>query len=163
MIKPSENLKKFLFSKKERGVSLYIAISVTAALTLVSFAVINSAVKQLGISSLARDSQMAFFAADSGVECALYWDLKSGTNPFSTTTSPTPTISCNGMTVSQATTYVNLISTSTVSFSPNPCISISVVKWYQGNELKTKIESRGYNTCTVSNPRRVERAILVNY
>jgi len=155
--------KKIFFKQKERGVSLYIAISVTAAMTLVSFAVINVAVKQIGISSLARDSQTAFFAADSGVECALYWDLKSGANPFSTTTSPAPNVSCNGMSVSQSRTYVNDISTSTVSFSPNPCITISVVKWYQGNELKTKIESRGYNTCTVSNPRRVERAILVNY
>ncbi len=150
-------------NNRQRGVSLYIAISVTAAMTLISFAVINSAVKQLGISSLARDSQNAFFAADSGVECALYWDLKSGANPFSTTTSPTPTVSCNGMTVNQTRTYVNLIATSTVSFGPNPCISISVVKWYQGSDLRTKIESRGYNTCSTSDPRRVERAILVNY
>lgn len=151
------------FKVKERGVTLYIALAVTSAMVLVSFAVINVTVKQLGISSFSRDSQIAFFAADSGVECALYWDLKSGANPFSTSTSPIPSITCHGSTVTQSRNYNGTIATSTFSFSPTPCSSVSVVKRYVGSEIKTKIESRGYNSCSTSNPRRVERAILVNY
>ena len=71
-------LKNFFTKKAEgqRGIAIYIAVTITAALILVSFAIISLALKQIVISSASRDSQAAFYASDSGVECALYWDLK---------------------------------------------------------------------------------------
>jgi Tfp pilus assembly protein PilX len=144
------------------GVTLYVALAVTGALLLIGVAVINITVKQLTLSASARDSQVAFFAADSGTECALYWDLKITPNPFSTTTSPIPSVSCTGSSVTPTRAYSGGIATSTFSFQ-DPCINITVVKSYSGGSLKTKIESRGYNSCNLSDPRRVERAILINY
>ncbi len=63
-------------AKYSEGIAIYMAVTITAALVLVSFSVINLVVKQIGISGAARESQAAFYAADSGIECALYWDLK---------------------------------------------------------------------------------------
>ncbi len=36
---------------------------------------LNLSLKEFALSSLVRDSEYAFYAADSGTECAFYWDL----------------------------------------------------------------------------------------
>lgn len=155
-------------TKDERGIAIYIAVTVTGALILVSFAIISLALKQIVISSASRDSQAAFYASDSGVECALYWDLKNtGGSLFSTSTG-NQTISCNAVSSSVTKTVNGTtgVGTSTFSFTflPDPyCVNVLVVKNYSGPDLKTRIESRGYNSCSSTNARRVERAIMVNY
>lgn len=164
----------------KRGIAIYIAVVVTAALVLVSYAVISLAIKEIGTSSAGRDSQGAFYAADSGVECAIYWDLKAlRISAFSTTT-PSASISCVGNSSIPISTTVdnsggvnNGTGTSTFQFQfPSPsdyCAIVNVVKSYAFDIAtglilpKTKIESRGYNSCIAANTRRVERAILVNY
>jgi Tfp pilus assembly protein PilX len=164
-----KNIFKLLY-KEERGIAIYIAVTVTAALVLVSFAIINLAIKQVSISSASRDSQAAFYAADSGVECALYWDLKNST--FATTTASADII-CNGKNTptsrlvgnpQNATTTFDFDFTTGDPATSNPyCVNVSVSKFYESDELKTKIEARGYNSCDENNARRVERAIMVNY
>lgn len=153
-----------------KGIAIYIAVTVTAALILVSFAVLNLAIRQIGISSAGRDSQAAFYAADSGIECALYWDLKNPTNPgvsaFATSTG-SQTVNCNGQAV-LATKVIGVggvgTSTFTYNFAPDSyCVAVTVSKGYNGPQPTTRIESRGYNSCSSTNNRRVERAILVNY
>jgi Tfp pilus assembly protein PilX len=158
-------MKKQFILKREKGVAVYIAVTITAALVLVSFAVLNMAIKQIGISSAGRDSQAAFYAADSGVECALYWDIKNPTNPSASafaTTTPPQAVSCNGQTIT--VTRSGATSTYSYNFAPNPyCVTVTVGKAYSGSQPTTHIESRGYNSCAVGNSRRVERAIMVNY
>lgn len=165
-----------LFFKKQstsKGIALYIAITVTAVLVLVSFAVISIALRSVSIANAGKDSQEAFYAADSGDECALYWDVKNPTNPgtsaFATATSQS--ISCNSDAQNPANGSLfvggggnNSTSTFHVTFLPNPyCADVSVVKSYVSGVLKTKIESKGYNTCDNTSPLRVERAIRVTY
>lgn len=162
--------KKYLNNKK--GIALYIAVTITAALILVSFAIVNLVLKQIGISSLARDSQAAFYSADSGIECALFWDLKNptvaGRSAFATTTfSNMQQISCNGITITPTPgSLVNGAGTSTFTFTLNPdqyCSVVSVGKSYSSGAVKTRVESRGYNSCSSSNQRRIERGVLVTY
>lgn len=153
------------FATNQKGIAIYVAVTVTAALVLVSFAVINLALKQIGISSSGRDSQAAFYAADSGVECALFWDLKnptvSGQSAFATTT-PLQNINCNNAAIT--VTRTGATSTFSITLSPNPyCVNVTVAKGYALGSPTTKIESRGYNSCSTTNTRRMERAILVNY
>lgn len=170
------NMKIFTIHKSNRankGIAIYLAVVVTAALILVSFAVLSLAIKEIGTSAAARDSQGAFYAADSGVECALYWDLKnaSGNSAFSTSTASV--INCNADAANLANNgtlsvggggNANATSTFSLTFLPDAyCVNVTVVKTYAGNTPKTKIESRGYNSCNVANARRVERAILVSY
>jgi len=150
------NFKKTI--NTESGITLYIALAVTGVLLLVMFAVINTSIKQLQFSSTANDSSKAFFAADSGTECALFWDVKSGSNPFATST-PLAPISCNGSSVNLTRSGA----TTTFSFTSDPCITVSVGKSYSNGSLKTRVESKGYNTCDFTNARRVERAIEVSY
>jgi Tfp pilus assembly protein PilX len=156
-------------SKFKKGVALYIAITVTGALVLISFAIIELALRQIALSSAGRDSQEAFYAADSGSECALYWDVKNsvGRSAFATTSWTSP-ITCNGQSINftpvvSGTPPLNGTSTFNITFLPEAyCATVSVSKSYSGGLPVTKIESRGYNTC-VASPLRVERAIRITY
>lgn len=154
--------------KYKEGFTLFIAMIVMGVLLLIAAGVAGLAVRQAFISYSARESQFAFYAADTGIECALYWDIgnPSGTSAFATTTAVAP-ISCNGQSATQTrTALVNGSATSTFSFtlSPDPyCSTVTINKRYVGSSLVTKIESLGYNTCSASNPRRVERAVRATY
>lgn len=153
----------------QKGIALYIAISVTGALILVAFAIIELALKQIAVSSAGRDSQEAFYAADSGSECAVFWDIKNPTNPgtsaFSTTS--VQAISCNSLALTPSLAVApagNGTSTFTVTFAPDPyCAVVTVVKYFNGNTPATRIESRGYNSCDNTAFQRVERAIRIDY
>ncbi|PJA36823.1 MAG: hypothetical protein CO183_01615 [Candidatus Zambryskibacteria bacterium CG_4_9_14_3_um_filter_42_9] len=148
-----------------KGFTLFIAIIVMGTLLLIAAGITSLAVKQSFISSSARESQNAFYAADTGVECTLYWDVQNPTGISSFSTSTGSTIFCNKDSNNPGNTWVVGGSYTSVmnriDFKPDPfCAIVTVTKGLDGS---TKIESRGYNTCDPSNPRRVERAIRVFY
>ncbi|KKQ76891.1 MAG: hypothetical protein A3A96_04485 [Candidatus Zambryskibacteria bacterium RIFCSPLOWO2_01_FULL_39_39] len=168
--------KKF---ERNKGMTLFIAVTIMAILLVISYAVVNIAIKGSQFATSGRDSQFAFYAADSGIECALYWDSKF--DSFATSTSGSP-ISCGGSslvandTISGTTTLTRIggggdaNQTSFFGFVMNQgsnsvphCAIVTVRKYYVGARLWTYIKSRGYNTCDVSNPRRLERGIEVSY
>ena len=151
---------------KNKGFTLFIAMVVTGTLLLVAAGVINLAVKQALIASSGSESQHAFYAADTGIECALYWDIHnpSGVSAFATSTPP-QLISCNKDVNNPSNEWsVGGSYTSTINrinFLPDPyCTIVTVTKGVDGS---TKIESLGYNTCSTTNPRRVERAVRAIY
>ena len=148
-----------------RGFTLFIALIITGTLLLISSAVATLAVKQSFISTSGRESQHAFYAADTGIECALFWDVKnpSGSSAFSTTTGST--IFCNRDSQNATNQWVVGGSQTSVinriNFLPDPyCAIVTVTKGVDGS---TQIESLGYNTCAAGASRRVERAVRVNY
>ncbi|MFZ2484360.1 MAG: pilus assembly PilX N-terminal domain-containing protein [Minisyncoccia bacterium] len=149
----------------EAGFTLFVAIVVMGTLLLIAAGVTSLAVRQSSISSTGRQSQEAFYAADTGIECVLYWDVQnpSGISAFSTSTGST--ISCNKdannpdneWTVGGS--YTSVINS--INFLPDPyCAIVTVTKDDDGS---TEVESLGYNTCDPANPRRVERAIRATY
>src|SRR5579872_2265328 len=80
--------------KQNSGFTLLIAVVISATLLLVSTGIIALAVKESSLADADRSSQDAFYAADSAVECVLYWDLKNpGQSAFATSTNST--ITCN--------------------------------------------------------------------
>jgi Tfp pilus assembly protein PilX len=154
-----------MMKNTDKGFTLFVAMVITGALLLVATSIVNLAFKQSLISNSGRESQAAFYAADTGMECALFWDVKNpggDQSAFSTTT--TTLISCNKngnnplneWTVGGASeSVVNL------TFFPDPyCAEVTVTKNSNGTTI---IESLGYNTCDSSNPRRVERAVRASY
>lgn len=152
-------------TSKNNGFTLFIAMIVAGVLLLITAGLSNLSIGQAFISSSGRESQYAFYAADTGIECALYWDVgnPSGISAFSTSTGAT--IFCNKDANNQGNQWsVGGSSTSIINrinFLPDPyCAIVTVTKDISGG---TKIESRGYNTCDLSNPRRVERAVRVLY
>ena len=173
-----ENLKLKILAK-QRGMTLFIAISIMSILLFISFAIINITIKGTIFASSGRDSQFAFYAADTGMECAIYWDSKS--DSFATSTSGSP-ISCGGSSLvfNSAITGTSTLTriggggdanqTSTFGFvmnqglnQVNHCAIVTVRKYYSGTTLLTYVKSRGYNTCDTSNSRRIERGIEVTY
>ena len=151
---------------KNKGFTLFIAMIVMGTLLLIASGVVGLAVRQSLISSSGRESQEAFYAADSGIECVLYWDVHnpSGTSAFATSTTSNVTCNNQSSTVGGSADVVAGFARSvfTFNFAPEPsCVVVTVLKQMAGTA--TKIESKGYNTCDPSNARRVERAIRATY
>ena len=152
---------------KTKGFTLFIAIAVTATLLFISTGIVSTALKEAFLTSASRESQYAFYAADTGIECAVYWDVKNPTGISAFATSTASQISCNqnAANPSNPTPSVvgsSAVSTFTINFLPDQyCAVVTVTK--SDTNPKTKIESLGYNTCDPGNPRRVERAVRVTY
>ena len=138
---------------------------ITGTLLLIATWIVNLSVRQGLISASGSESQHAFYAADTGIECALFWDVQnpSGFSAFSTTTGST--IFCNKDANNPSNEWVvggNDVSiVNRIKFLPDPfCTIVRVTKDDDGS---TRIESLGYNTCDASNTRRVERAVRATY
>lgn len=142
------------------GFTLFVAVLVSSLLLAVGFSIGTIVLKQLTIAGGGGGSQVAFYAADSAIECATYWDRKKadGTTwtigPFSTSTladdgfDPSASMQCgpNGEVKGLTKTCDNaaicnaasLAATTTFSISfkdpYNPtylaCASVSVYKQY---------------------------------
>ncbi len=164
---------------------MFISVAVMSVLLMVTYAVAHIALKSSQFASSGRDSQFAFYAADTGLECAIYWDVKF--DKFATST-PGNNITCGNFQLDTGETIPSnqsVIGTSTITRiggggSANPisvfgfnmnqggnampyCTIVTVHKYYSGANLVTYIKSRGYNTCDSNNTRRVERGIEVTY
>jgi uncharacterized protein (UPF0333 family) len=189
----------FFHSKKStsnRGFALIIGVMVSAVLVSITYVMFSISLKQISLSTTGKNSQVAFYAADTGAECAIYADRtianqfgipndeESGSSVIKSLTfsSPMPSFSCNNILISP-TAVGGVIQTAfgqspitakfTVTYpGSNECAIVEVVKtidreFYGSNfvdKVKTKIESRGYNTClNLTDPQRVERGLEVHY
>lgn len=156
-----------------RGFTLIFAILISSLLVALGISISGFVIKQLAISAVSRESQIAFYAADNGVECALYWDVQGPylSSPFyfastdSGHSSITGSMSC-GLSVEWPTPSVTIgsdyyqnnfiVHYGTVS----PCAVVSLKKYADRNV----IDSYGINDCSNTNNKyRVERAIRVEY
>lgn len=146
------NKSKIKSVSGRRGITLLIAVLTASLMLSISLSIFNIALKELVISSSGKDSHTAFYAADSGIECALYWDYR---NAFSTTT--TSSISCGG---AAFTVGGGALSTFTITDSTTGSCVVTTVNKAGGETL---IEARGYNTCVANNPKKTERGIRVRY
>lgn len=77
-------MKIFLQEKNKKnltlftsGFTIFLAVIVSGLLLLVVLSISNLALKETILSGAGRESELAFFAADSGVECALFWDYQN--------------------------------------------------------------------------------------
>ncbi len=88
--------------KQNSGFALLMAIIITGMLLLISFVVADLAYKELILTSTGQQSQIAFYMADSGAECAMYWDLKNPNDPSKSAfanNNNSGSVTCNGQTV----------------------------------------------------------------
>src|SRR3989338_4931734 len=61
-------------SRMKSGFALLIAIVVATIVLTIGISIINTALKEVVLASTVRNSLSGFYAADSAIECALYWD-----------------------------------------------------------------------------------------
>lgn len=59
---------------EQRGFALVIAVLVTGVLVAVTYVMFSIGLKQLSLATAGKQSQIAFYAAEAGLECALYLD-----------------------------------------------------------------------------------------
>ncbi len=146
-------------SQNKQGFVLLFSVLVSSLLLAIGLAIFNIGQKELVLSATARDSQFAFYAADTGIECAFYWDFQSGT--FSP--GATQGITCSGVLLPNVGgKNYGVEDTFRLDLSPQPyCVDVTVRK--TESPRRTYVEARGYNTCDSNNPRRVERAIRATY
>ena len=185
----------------DAGFTLFVAMVVASLLLAVGFSIGNIILKQLLLAGSGKDSQVAFYAADAGAECAQFWDTKNsdgssalGDGIFATSSPATGNISCGSRgsmayskTVDVPSNYA--VTSFAIDYSDvsgygvegyRACAVIKLEKGFALNALNesvpyTKITSRGYNSnytgasggkpagCDTSNPRTVERGVVVQY
>jgi len=147
--------------KNNAGIALLMAIFISSAASLLGLGVFMLLYGQLGIAGSAKGSVVAFYAADSGLECALYGDLVSKT--FSTS-SPPATINCTGSNSNVTFQPSGMSGTFKFNYqvSSDACVSVTVQKLSSG---QTIISSFGENIsdCSISSVRTVQRGLEVTY
>ena len=161
------------FHNRKNGFTLLLAVLISTLLLSIGLAILDLAIKELNLSSAGRESQFALYAADTGTECALYWDLQQ--RAFATTTPRA--IFCAGNQVvdpntgspttvggpGSITSPTGGQSVFGINLAPQPyCAIVTLTKTFLPQQITT-LESRGYNTCDTGNKRRVERGIRVSY
>ncbi|MDQ5955518.1 MAG: hypothetical protein QG621_521 [Patescibacteria group bacterium] len=171
---------------------MFFAVLIASLALAIGVVIYDLVVRELALSQISIQSQYAAFAADTGADCALYWDAKyrivyGGPKPFF----PAPWITgwaapsgadftCNQQNVAtQLAIATNIIqtandatSTFSVSMDPAastdaPCATVSVHKYYDTlggvNIRRTAISADGYNTCNTLAPNRLQRSLFVIY
>ena len=107
-------------SKSGAGFVLLFALLVSSILLATGLGISRIILREIFLASLSRESQVAFFAADTGAECALHWrqdfrfDLDS--------TNPSRAIFCNGQAIRDGTDGMLKISNGiggALQFKPN--------------------------------------------
>jgi hypothetical protein len=161
----------------KRGFALLISVIFMTVMLSFGLALSSLAYKQQILASSAVQSQYAFYAADSALECALFADQKLGQfvyASYSQSTQPNP-LKCENINAIQRLSY---------SYNTNPagtmvvkdrlsldgglrCADVSIYKVAPGGGINY-IFSQGYDVpcATVASPngaRYVTRGISVHY
>ncbi len=158
---------------KKSGFTLLLSLLITSIVLSVGLGVFDIILREMILSSSSMESQKAFYAADTGEECSLYWDLKHpgfidsvfATSSDSVSGPPTSGVLCNKGDIAASWAITDLTSSSATTefkleFANGSCADIFVIK----DSGTVKIESRGYNlACDSVNPKKVERALRVSY
>ena len=131
------------------GFVLLFAVTLSAILLSVALGVLNIAFKEVKFSTSAKDTNDAFFAADTGIECAEYND-KSTSSIFTTSSPSTQYIICLGNNNVQVTgpSPVWKFIISGLGSSGKGCAIVTVDKTQQ---TVTTVTSDGYNNGGSSN------------
>ncbi len=146
----------------QRGFTLLMSVLIASILLALGYEIYNLAIKEVALSSSGRESQFAFFAADTGIECALHADSKL--DAFATS-SPLDELDCGTATSTLTRSlngedYITQFEIRLGSGLHTQCVDVVVTR---EEPKKTIIESFGHNTCNTDSKLRLERAIRVTY
>ena len=156
-----------------RSFTILLAALVASIALALGSSIFTIAQKQVSLSAMGRDSQFAFYAADTAAECALYWDNRY--NFFSTST-PAVTATCDGKTLTISGRSSSYTPTSTMTFeitlftdvTPGYCVDVAVQKGIDASTgaVRTIIDANGYNTTCAgitASPTALQRSVELKY
>ena len=177
-------------NKTKKGFAILFTIVIVSAVSVITAGLTNAIYKQIVLSSLAKDSQIAFYQADTASDCALYADLVEYPKHAALPTEILPNIfsatppadwSCGNPDISGTKNlsikfipetggliHYTIEPTKAVADIGGPCFKIDVMKTPDKDNLnndiyKVVVKARGYNLCDPNNPRTVEREIETDY
>jgi hypothetical protein len=167
-------LKKSQNIARSGGFALLFSILTASVLLSISLAIWNIAFREVALSSFGRESQSAFYIADSAMECAFYWDfafVKTGRNTFATSSTSVsgsaPTLSCGGKTAPISIVSVdsrNATSKFTIDFGDGRATVYVIKTDPSGTGFSaTTIDAHGQNILNLSEKTLVERGLKVSY
>ncbi|MBI4087779.1 hypothetical protein HY418_00125 [Candidatus Kaiserbacteria bacterium] len=168
-------------ASRQAGFTLLLAALVSSIVLALGSSIFAIAQKQLTLSSIGRDSQFAFYAADTAAECALFWDFRY--NYFATTTPSGVSPTCDGQALtpfdiqpsaSQPYSYPYTLISQKVdlfldaSLASDYCAQVTITKTKSQttNAVETAIHADGYSTScdTIStNSRALQRSVELHY
>jgi Tfp pilus assembly protein PilX len=164
----SKKLVKVTGAQVQRGFTLLIAVILTSVILAVGLALLDISVKQVTLASVARQSQYAFYNADSALECALYYDTADTFDYSSEPLSGTLALCAGQQSVAYTSTGPSS-GVNTTTFGV-PCTGDNTSGDYSAFVTVTKAStgathfySNGYNTCVASDKTRVERGLEAKY
>jgi hypothetical protein len=163
-------LAKKMKQETRRGFALLLSVVVVSVIITTTLAVSALVARGLDLTTVGERSMRAFFAASSGLECALYWDIRQrippgqpneGASPFrggTHGTFSTDDINCLGqsLTVQNYTTLSN-----TRQFEINHqgiCASVMVIL----DGMRTEVRSSGFSVCSPTMG-DIERGLTAEY
>lgn len=152
--------------KNENGYAILFTVIIVSAISVITAGISNAIYKQLVLSSLARDSQTAFYQADTASDCALLFDMEVRDPYPSFGTLPPFDWTCGGlkMNVNPGPASYTIMPEPEASTANNPCYRIETsIDWTDPANPKTTILANGYNICNKDNLRTVERQIKIVY
>lgn len=158
--------------KKDKGFVALFTVLLVSVILAMAVGIASISLKEIVLSSSASEGNKAFYAADSGIECALYFDK---INPVPGTL--LQSLVCNGNTYVEvegspdfgptSNSFTDEVYNFAIPFGENDelCADIQVERAIIGEVFSTRIESKGSNVACDddSNPKKVERSIRVTY
>lgn len=151
-----KNLFTKLNNQKKEGFAVLFTVLISAIILAIAIGISSISYQEVALSSLAREGAVSFYAADTGAECALYWDIDQ--DLYNTGAQGTCDLYENPV-IFDAPFYLQLNDN-------KHCAKVTIFK---DDPTMTKIESLGYNVSCATvqagtgGPRMVERAIRVTY
>jgi hypothetical protein len=159
-------MKNYKRKNNQKGYAILFTVIIISTVSAIVIGISNTTYKQLILSSVAKDSHLAFFQSDMATECALYADnqldmlIPPGNWDCGIKIDGTGnTLVMNAPATSGGVIYYSLdpLDPSTT----NPCFSIEVDRVI--SNFNTTVRAKGYNICNASSLRKVEREINVSY
>lgn len=159
-IKKNNKNKKY---STERGYAILYSVVIISIIMTIAIGLSNSVNKQLTLSSVARDSQAAFYQADTALECALSIQFKHYPYPTDST------FNCGLKSDGSSVTLTALedvpgsgIFRIVPDVSSGPCFDLYVDESNPTPDNRI-IKANGYSECNSSSTNRVERTFEVRY
>lgn len=143
-----------------KGFTLLIAVVLASVALAIGSALLDIAYKQVILAASARQSQAAFYNADTMLECALYYDQQQNTFAYA---SPGTEVSCRSASSTVTSNQASNPRSRTFAIAcpgGGTLASTTIYKWATGS---TTIFASGFNVCDAANPRRIERGLKVTY
>jgi len=155
-------MQKEKIKNNKGGFVLLFVVVISSIILAITLSIANISLKEIKFGTSAKDTNDAFFAADTGAECALFND-KSTQNKFPLA-GPASTITCIGVSILPTfSSGVYNFTITNLGSTGQGCAKVTVNK----SVSPTIIISKGYNigdaSCNSSSSSRVERQLELSY